>query len=644
MVEILPGCYVDVGQCLKRPCRSSGSTEACSDNNVCCEVTGYTYPGCSMGKSVTKVWSCSCRCPAPSVVEIRGSVYESNTDIPLTDIAVTIVGTTFNTTTNASGEFSFDSVPSSRKRLVVKASDRAGTYLDNFVVNVIPSSEPFDEVIVNIAMIRKAPLVEIDPKIENKLSISGEPLIPESGSTYLKFPTNAFYSLDGTPYSGPVYISLTFIDPSVSLEEAPGEFVTLGPDGLSEILVTLGVFAIELKGDSGQQLLLKNNIDVFAKGPTPYLLWQLDEQTGTWVQIGSPARRKKRQETQEQRLASFTPQTGRWYNIDYKPDEPDCYFKVIVFQGNFSEENEVTRSRKVIPKVRQILAIGDGNGVKYRHYESLTGCFRIKCPADLAKASISVTHYSRTVDARFSRVDTQLVPATVGEYSAAIKSIIQPSPYNYYTLPATGTNNLFVNTKMADTGPFYPNIESCNVSTFDDPAFWFAEPPKFVEGDFYEGSEERCVGKVRIGVSSVMDPDLLDKLKAADVKVDAMSVWSDSKFGIKIASSRVTYPDTAPRDGNMYTISAVSCFEYRCSAPNDMTSVYLAISNTTLIRCRRRSISETPILNSSLPERGYYFNGMSNVDEAVERCYQDYQEVYSESFAGWIGCSQYSYS
>ena len=632
MVEVFPGCFLDVGQCLERPCRSSGSTEACSDNNVCCEVRGTAYPDCSMGKAVTKVTRCSCSCPAPSVLEIRGSVFESNTDKPLKDIVVTIVGTTFNTTTNASGEFSFDSVPSSRKQFVVKALDGTGTYLDNFVVKAIPSSESFYEVIMNIAMIRKAPLVEIDPKIENKLSISGEPLVPESGSTYLKFPTNAFYSLDGTHYSGPVYVSLTFINPSESLEEAPGEFVTLGPDGLSEILVTLGVFAIELKDDSGQQLLLKNNIEVFANGPTPYLLWQLDEQTGTWVQIGSPARRKKRQVTQEQRLASFTPQTGRWYNIDYKPNEPDCYFKVRVFQRNFSGENEVTRSRKVIPNVRQILAISDGNGIKYSHDESMTGCFGIKCPTELAKASITVTHYFRNFDTRLL-----LTPVSVEDYSAVLKSTFQTYPYNYYILPAT--NTLFVNTQMAETGPFYPDTDRCEVSTFNDPAFWFIEPPEFVESDFYIASEDRCVGRLEINIGSLRDHDIFNQM--ANATLDFISFWSDNNYGIRKASLKIINPLSPPQDRNqLLWIEAVSCFEYRCSNEIAISSVYTNITDTALnVKCSGMSISSTPILSSSETHEGYYFNGMSNVDEAIERCYQD-----TGNFADYMSCRQRRWS
>ena len=95
-----------------------------------------------MGKLVTQVYRCSCRCSVPSVFIVRGTAHDSNTDLPLQGIAVTLVGTTLNTTTNTSGNFFFN-VPSSRRRFVAMASDAAGIYLDNYVVKTIPGSESY---------------------------------------------------------------------------------------------------------------------------------------------------------------------------------------------------------------------------------------------------------------------------------------------------------------------------------------------------------------------------------------------------------------------------------------------------------------------------------------------------------------------
>ena len=259
VTEVFPGCFYDVGQCHKRPCRSSGSNEACSDDAVCCEVRGLVSPDCALGNLVTKVLSCTCssRCPEPSVLVIRGTVFESNTDAPLTGISVTLVGTTLNTTTDENGDFSLNMSPASRRRLVAKASDSYGSFLDNYVVTTIPSTELFDELFVKIPMVRKAPSIVINPVVENELSISSDPLKPNSGPTFLKFPAKAFHNIDGSLYTGFVSLSLTFIDPEESIEDAPGEFITLNLDGVPEILATLGVFSIEFKDNSGNELLLK---------------------------------------------------------------------------------------------------------------------------------------------------------------------------------------------------------------------------------------------------------------------------------------------------------------------------------------------------------------------------------------------------
>ena len=637
--EVFPDCYVDVGECLKRPCRS-GSAETCSDNNVCCENTQTVYPDCAGNREVTIVVGCSCTCTAPTVVIVRGTVEDSESDLPLADITVTLVGDAAVATTDANGEFSFNTVPATRRRIVIKASESSGTYLDNYVVQTIPS-QSFAPVNINIPMIKKAPFIEINPAMENTLSVSGDPSEPNTGSAYLNVPADAFFNTNGTHYTGSVFVSLTYLNPSERLEDAPGEFVTLNPEGLPELLVTLGVFVIEFEDGSGNQLLLNDNIEVYAYGSTPYLLWQLDEQTGTWILINTLPGRKKRQDTQGQLIGSFTPQNGRWYNIDYVYNEPDCFFKIRVFQNDFSEGNEVTTSLTVIPKVRQILASNGTNvtnGVKYWHGESMTGCFRIKCPDEIATAKISAIAYESILGV--SSVEVPLMPATIDDYSTAVKGILQPSPYNY-SLFADDTSKIFVNTKRAMAGPFYESMDSCEASTFDEPALWFAKPPEFVEGDFYGGSEERCVGKIRINIWSVTDPDAASNITDA-AEINALSIWSDNKYGSKVASiHRVAENES----------EYASCFEYRCSIEKAMTSVFIDFPNniTAQYECyfyggkrgdvrQKRAASlgsrlYPPVLNASEMPAGYFFSGMSNVQEAIDRCKEN-----AGNYAGFMDC------
>ena len=445
--------------------------------------------------------NCTCMCTAATSIVVRGIVEDSDTDFPIQGITVELVSDTMTAVTDVTGEYSLDAVPTSRKRLVIKALDATGNYLDNIIVHTV-SSQSFGTETVNIPMVKKAAFIELDPTEETGLSISNDPSNQNAGPAFIRIPPGAFFNANGVQYTGPVFVSLTFIDPTDRLEDAPGEFITLNADGLPDILVTLGVFAFEFLDNVGNQITLNENIDVFAYGPTPYLLWQLDETTGTWISMGNSNQpgRKKRQVTNQQLIGSFIPQSGVWYNIDYVLDEPKCYFKTRVFLNDFLAGSEVTTSLSIVPSVRQIVDISSNtsNGVKYYHKGSMIGCFEIRCPNETASAKISAVAYQQLSGVQ---IEVSLMPATIDDYSVSVKAILQPSPYNY-ALFSNDTSKFFVNTPRAVDGPFYESMETCIASTIDQPSFWFAKQPEFVEGDFYGGNVNRCVGKVRLVLSS----------------------------------------------------------------------------------------------------------------------------------------------
>ena len=182
---------------------------------------------------------------------------------------------------------------------------------------------------------------------------------------------------------------------------------------------------------------------------------------------------------------------------------------------------------------------------------------------------------------------------------------------------ANDATKLFVNTQMAETGPFYQNQTKCDSASFDEPSFWFAELPEFSKSDFYDGSVERCVGKLRITIQSVMDPDEVDE--AINSKVDVISVWAD-KFGSKPASTYLIGNYTFSE--SMFHLYIGSCFEYKCSVKNEITSVSIAFSNYTSKYCDATTINP-PILSSSENHEGYFFNEVSNVQDAIENCLSD---------------------
>ena len=640
-LEVYPGCFHNVNQCLKRRCRSAGNKDSCSDNNECCAVTQTEYPACANRNAVEVIVDCTCSCPATNTIVVRGIVEDSDTDSPIPGITVTLVGDTDAVVTDITGEYSLNSVPTSRRRLLIKVSDPTGNYLDNIFVHML-SSLSFGPEIVNIPMVKKAAFTEIDPSTETVLSISNQPRDQNAGPAFIRIPPDAFFSTNGEKYTESVLVSLTFIGPSDRLEDAPGEFTTLNSEGLPEILVTLGVFAFYIKDVSGNQIILNENIEVYANGPTPYLLWQLDEITATWIQIENDNQRgrKKRQDTNEQLIGSFIPQSGRWYNIDYVYNEPKCYFKTRVFLDDFSAGSEVTNTLTVVPSVRQIIDISSNtsNGIKYLHEGSMTGCFEIRCPSETASAKISAVAYETILGVQ---VETPLMPAALTDYSASVKAILQGSPYDY-ALFSDDTSKIFVNTPRTVGGPFYESMDTCKASTFDQPAFWFAKQPEFIKGDFYDGTEDRCVGRILISIWSISDPDTESDFTAASI--NALSIWADNKYGLKTATIFTV-------EAQESSITFASCFEYRCSIENLMTSVYINISDSIITQydCyfsngrefRRKRIAgsgnsglDPPILNSAEMHPGYFLH--SDVQQATNQCVAD-----TEHYVGVMYCNPF---
>ena len=357
---------------------------------------------------------------------------------------------------------------------------------------------------------------------------------------------------------------------------------------------------------------------MFAKGSTPALLWQLDEQTGAWVLINALPGRRKRQETQERLIGSINPRESTWYNIDYILQSPTCFFKIRVFLSNFSEENEVTKNVQISPKVIQTLSTDDGGGVRYMQPEG-TGCFTILCTNN-SRASISVIPW-------FSNVGTPLRAATVDDYNSGIKSILQRNQYRYER-PDSDASKIVINAQVTESGPFYLNQSSCDAAAFDEPAFWFAELPEFSKGDFYDSSTERCVGKLRITIQSVMDPDAVNV--AISSKINVISVW-ENKYGSKPASTYLI--DKWDLTASMFHLYIGSCFEYKCSATNTNTSVSIDFSNFPVSYCEATTLYP-PVLSSSGSQPGYFVNKVSNVEEAIARCETD-----DGNYAGYMNCS-----
>ena len=622
IVNYPPGCNINVRRCESRSCRTAPeSTLSCTDDMVVCAVTETRQEECAgVIIPITFVTECSCSCTAPTVL-INGKVIGSDTDAPLEGINVTVNGQTDNYFTDVKGEFSL-LISSTVRRLILKATNPNNNYNVAFHVSDILVGYT-DPISVTIVMIRKAPFIQIDPTQENELAISGSPSQQGTGVASINIPANAFFTLDRTPYTGEVFVSLTFLDPldPDMLAIIPGRFVTLDANGEETIIITQGVFSLSSEDNAGNELIINGEIDV--SGTQGFALWELDSSSATWKEIGVNAGRKRRQITQQQYLGSFNPQNANWWNIDKVLSEPDCFFKVRVFQDNFAPSNEITSGFSFAPEVSQLLATGT-DVVKYYIDPTSSPCIRIKCPSTIAQATISIRGLESVYGV--SGLQVSVLPANTTEYSTGIRSVLEATPY-LYSILETSTTTIFINTPLNESGPFYLTEQTCLDATINDNAFWFTKETTFVEEDFNDNFEGRCVAKIdiRFRPTSALNASVF-----SSYNLSAISTWGDNKYSIRTAEMNFLSSD--------YNYMYDSCIEYRCSrengTSNDTTRVILGVSDEMFCdytsgtghnRKKRNGIYYgpnfiAPILDPTDLPSGFFFTNTTNPQPAINAC------------------------
>ena len=523
--------------------------EETETRQVDCAGDGVTIP-------VVFVTGCSCSCTSPTV-SVDGVVFGSDTDAPIEGIGVMLNGQTTVYTTNADGQFSV-SVPSTVRRLVVKATDPVNDYIDAILVTDIPTNH-LGAFPVSIVMKRRAPFIQIDQTHDNELAISNSPSELGTGVATISIPANAFYTLDGLPFTGQVSVSLTYLDPHDPdmLAMSPGRFVTRRTNGEEDILVTQGVFSTAFVDSSGNELVFNGEMSVF--GTPGFALWEFDSSSATWAKIKADLGRKRRQVTQQTYLGSFNPQNISWLNLDKVLSEPDCFFKVRVFQDNFAPSNEITSGFRFIPHISQFIEAQNAI-VRYYASERNSPCISMNCPVAIAQATIRIrglgTVYGTT------NLQVSLLPADILEYSTDIRSVLEVTPY-FYSLLQSDTSTLFINSPLGATGPFYTTEESCLSATINDTAFWFMREIDYVEDDFDDDFEGRCVAKIEIRFGQG---------DYSSNNITAISIWGETKYANRIAEMDFVSNSS---DEVVYE----SCIEYRCSRSNDTTRVAFRISN-----------------------------------------------------------------
>lgn len=118
----------------------------------------------------------------------------------------------------------------------------------------------------------------------------------------INFPSNVitdFSSSNSSPYSGTVYVSVHWLNPTASnlAQIMPGDLRGIDSDGALKVLQTYGMAAVELTGDAGQVLNITTGqsatitfplpASIAGTAPATIPLWYFDENLGLWKQEGS---------------------------------------------------------------------------------------------------------------------------------------------------------------------------------------------------------------------------------------------------------------------------------------------------------------------------------------------------------------------
>ncbi len=104
---------------------------------------------------------------------------------------------------------------------------------------------------------------------------------------------------NGEDYTGSVDIAMSWIDPTAEdlAERIVGDLSGIDKDGKQMALGTFGMLNVQLLGENGKELQLKEGMSttlsfpvpdgILAKAPSMIPLWSYNEEAGTWIEEGS---------------------------------------------------------------------------------------------------------------------------------------------------------------------------------------------------------------------------------------------------------------------------------------------------------------------------------------------------------------------
>ncbi len=194
------------------------------------------------------------------------------------------------TTTDAAGEFSFESISVPANRCYLKC-----TKSGYFTASTAYIPQASGDAVVRLVMMSDAATHQVDA------ATGGTAQLPDGSSVQL--PANGIVQADGTPYKGEVNVTVRHLSPAdenFMVLIPGGDLAARRADNSGAMLYSYGMLRVLLRDDSGNDLQLASGKEStitmslpdvsMVDAPATIPLWYFDEETGLWLEEGEATR------------------------------------------------------------------------------------------------------------------------------------------------------------------------------------------------------------------------------------------------------------------------------------------------------------------------------------------------------------------
>ena len=225
--------------------------------------------------------------PTPVQGNVTGKVIDNNNNAVA---GATIKAGSNTTTTDSRGLFRFNNIQLDKYSAVITV-EKAGFFKGYRVFSASANNTNF----VKLKLVPKALIGSIDG------SNGGSVTLPDNSKITLPA-SGVVVRSNNQSYSGSVKVYAAVIDPtSADISQiVPGSFQGTDANNYRVILNSFGMLAVELEGNSGEQLQIATGktaklrftipSSLRSTAPATIPLWSVDETTGLWKQEGSASK------------------------------------------------------------------------------------------------------------------------------------------------------------------------------------------------------------------------------------------------------------------------------------------------------------------------------------------------------------------